>query len=96
MARIAELELERLKVEVSIARLVEGSGIKLEKRGRDLVGPCPFDEIHKVFHFADPFGPKGLDLVDQGLGNDGHGALLGRGAHSAAEALACRAVLIIG
>lgn len=44
MVRIAESELERLKVEVSVARLVEASGIKLEKRGRDLVGPCPFHE----------------------------------------------------
>ena len=44
MARIAESELERLKAEVSVARLIEASGIKLEKRGRDLVGPCPFHE----------------------------------------------------
>jgi DNA primase catalytic core len=44
MARIAESELERLKAEVSVARLVEESGIKLEKRGKDLVGPCPFHQ----------------------------------------------------
>ena len=44
MARIAESELERLKAEVSVARLIEASGIKLEKRGRDLVGRCPFHE----------------------------------------------------
>jgi DNA primase catalytic core len=42
MARIAESELERLKVEVSVARLAETGGIKLEKRGKDLVGLCPF------------------------------------------------------
>jgi DNA primase catalytic core len=42
MARIPESELERLKAEVSLTRLVEASGIKLEKRGRDAVGPCPF------------------------------------------------------
>jgi DNA primase catalytic core len=42
MARIAESELERLKAEVSVARLAEASGIKLEKRGKDMVGPCPF------------------------------------------------------
>jgi DNA primase len=42
MARIAESELERLKAEVSVARLAEAGGIKLEKRGKDLVGPCPF------------------------------------------------------
>jgi len=44
MARIAETEIERLKVEVSVARLVETSGIALTKRGRDLVGRCPFHE----------------------------------------------------
>ena len=41
MARIPELELERLKAEVSVARLIEASGIKLEKRGRDLIGAVP-------------------------------------------------------
>ena len=42
MARIGDDEIERLRVEVSLARLVESSGVKLEKRGRDLVGACPF------------------------------------------------------
>lgn len=44
MARIAESELERLKAEVSVARLVEAAGIRLERRGKDLVGRCPFHE----------------------------------------------------
>jgi len=44
MARIPELEIERLKTEVSLARLVEASGVVLEKRGADLVGRCPFHE----------------------------------------------------
>lgn len=44
MARIAESELERLKVEVAVARLVEAAGIALSKRGNDLVGRCPFHE----------------------------------------------------
>ncbi|HWU55043.1 MAG TPA: CHC2 zinc finger domain-containing protein, partial [Rhizomicrobium sp.] len=44
MARIAESELERLKAEVSVARLVEAAGIRLERRGRDQVGRCPFHE----------------------------------------------------
>lgn len=42
MARIAESELERLKTEISVARLVEASGIGLTKRGRDFIGVCPF------------------------------------------------------
>ena len=33
MARIAESEIERLKTEVSLLRLVEASGIALKKHG---------------------------------------------------------------
>lgn len=46
MARIADSEIERLKTDVSLARLVEASGVVLEKRGRDLVGRCPFHDDH--------------------------------------------------
>ena len=42
MARIPEMEIERLKVEVSVERLVESSGITLKKAGKDLLGCCPF------------------------------------------------------
>jgi DNA primase len=44
MPRIAESELERLKTEVSVARLIEAAGIRLERRGKDMVGACPFHE----------------------------------------------------
>ncbi len=45
MARIAESEIERIKAEVSLVRLVESSGVQLTKRGADeLVGLCPFHE----------------------------------------------------
>lgn len=44
MARIAEAEIERLKAEVSLVRLVESSGVKLAKRGADMVGCCPFHD----------------------------------------------------
>ncbi len=44
MARIPESEIERLKVEVSVERLVEGSGIALKKSGKDFVGRCPYHE----------------------------------------------------
>lgn len=47
MGRIPEGEIERLKAEVSIERLAEGRGIKLERRGADLVGLCPFHEDHE-------------------------------------------------
>ena len=44
MARIAETEIERLKNEVSVQRLVEASGIALKKSGKDYTGCCPFHE----------------------------------------------------
>ncbi|MGH8694121.1 MAG: CHC2 zinc finger domain-containing protein, partial [Burkholderiales bacterium] len=44
MARIPESEIERLKVEVSVERLVEGAGIELKRPGKDFVGRCPFHE----------------------------------------------------
>ncbi len=44
MARIADSELERLKVEVSLVALVEAKGIALRKHGADLVGRCPFHD----------------------------------------------------
>jgi DNA primase catalytic core len=44
MARIPQDELERLKNEVSVERLVEASGITLKKSGKDLLGQCPFHD----------------------------------------------------
>lgn len=44
MARIADAEIDRLKAEVSLVGLVESSGVKLEKRGADHVGRCPFHD----------------------------------------------------
>jgi DNA primase len=46
MARIPETELERIKQEISIVTLAENHGIKLEKRGADLIGVCPFHDDH--------------------------------------------------
>jgi DNA primase catalytic core len=42
MARIPESEIERLKSEVSLVRLVEAKGIELKRHGADLLGLCPF------------------------------------------------------
>jgi DNA primase catalytic core len=42
MARIPEHEIERLKAQVSVERLVEASGIELKRGGKDLLGRCPF------------------------------------------------------
>ncbi len=44
MARIPETEIERLKSEVSVERLVEAAGIELRRGGKDLTGRCPFHE----------------------------------------------------
>ena len=44
MPRIPDTEIERLKTEVSLARLVEASGVELQRAGADLVGRCPFHD----------------------------------------------------
>jgi DNA primase len=46
MVRIPAHEIERLKAEVSVQRLAEAQGIKLERHGADLIGLCPFHEDH--------------------------------------------------
>ena len=42
MARIPESEIERLKNEVAVQRLVESAGIELKKVGKDFAARCPF------------------------------------------------------
>jgi DNA primase len=44
MARIADAELERLKREVSLVRLIEGQGHRLVSQGKDLACRCPWHE----------------------------------------------------
>ena len=44
MPRIPDTELERLKNEVSVERLVEASGVVLKKAGKDMLGRCPFHD----------------------------------------------------
>lgn len=44
VARIPEHEIERLKEEVSLQRLVELAGVELKRQGKDLVGCCPFHD----------------------------------------------------
>ena len=44
MARIPDEEIERLKQEVSLQRLVEAQGIELKRHGADLLGLCPFHD----------------------------------------------------
>ncbi len=44
MARIPESEIERLKREISLERLVTSRGVALRRQGQDLVGLCPFHD----------------------------------------------------
>jgi len=44
MARIPDEQIERLKEEVSLQRLVELAGVELVRQGKDLVGRCPFHD----------------------------------------------------
>jgi DNA primase catalytic core len=44
MPRIPDNEIERLKDEVSVERLVEASGVELKKAGKDMLGRCPFHD----------------------------------------------------
>ena len=44
MARIPAAEIEQLKNEISVERLVEASGIELKRGGKDWLGRCPFHE----------------------------------------------------
>ncbi len=44
MARIPSNKIDRLKREVALVRLVESSGIELEKHGKDYLGLCPFHD----------------------------------------------------
>ncbi len=47
MARIPDDEVNRLKSEVSLQRLVEAVGIELKRHGADLIGLCPFHDYHE-------------------------------------------------
>ena len=44
MARIPDEEIDRLKREISVQRLVEARGIELKRHGKNLVGRCPFHD----------------------------------------------------
>ncbi len=44
MARIPDAEIERIKNETSIKRLIESAGIRLIRAGKDYTGLCPFHD----------------------------------------------------
>jgi DNA primase len=47
VTRSLESEIERLKRDVSVQRLAESRGVKLKRRGADLIGLCPFHNDHE-------------------------------------------------
>jgi DNA primase len=47
MARVSDVELERLKSQVSVQRLAESRGVELKRHGTDLIGLCPFHDDKK-------------------------------------------------
>jgi DNA primase catalytic core len=54
MARIPDAELDRLKADVSVERLVEASGIVLTKSNKDRLGKCPFHEDREASLVVSP------------------------------------------
>jgi DNA primase catalytic core len=54
MARIPEAEIERLKDEVSVQRLVEVSGVALKKAGKDWLGRCQFHDDREASLVVSP------------------------------------------
>jgi DNA primase catalytic core len=44
MARIPDTEVQRLKDEIAVQRLIESAGVALKKVGKDLSGRCPFHD----------------------------------------------------
>jgi DNA primase len=57
MPRIPDTELERLKEEVSVERLVEASGVALKKAGKDMLGRCPFHDDAEASLVVSPTAP---------------------------------------
>ncbi len=54
MARVPEAELERLKREVSLARLCERYGVEMKPHGKDLMGCCPFHDDREPSFIVTP------------------------------------------
>jgi DNA primase len=47
MARLMDGEIEKLKQEVSLLDLMQSYGVELKKKGKELVGLCPFHNDHE-------------------------------------------------
>ena len=65
MARIPDSELERLKSEVSVQRLVQDSGLELKKSGQDFTTCCPFHGDDTASLVVTPAKNQPLQEVEQ-------------------------------
>ena len=54
MARLADTDIEKLKTEVSLLRLIESQGCQPRKQGKDYVIACPFhgDDTPSLNHYT--------------------------------------------
>jgi DNA primase len=55
MARIPDADLQRLKDEISVQRLIESAGVELRKTGKDWKGKCPFHADETASLVITPF-----------------------------------------
>jgi DNA primase len=58
MARISDAEIDKLKTEVSLPRLLERQGYRPPKQGKDYVIPCPFHNSDDTYSLIITPQPK--------------------------------------
>lgn len=44
---IEQAEIDRIKRETDLVKLVESSGVKLKRKGKQMAGLCPFHDDHE-------------------------------------------------
>ncbi|MCW5971698.1 MAG: hypothetical protein KIT57_24600 [Blastocatellales bacterium] len=51
---IEQIEIDRIKRETDLVKLIESSGVKLKRKGKQLAGLCPFHDDHEPSLIVDP------------------------------------------
>jgi DNA primase catalytic core len=51
---IEQAEIDRVKRETDLVKLIESSGVKLKRKGKQLAGLCPFHDDHEPSLIVDP------------------------------------------
>jgi DNA primase catalytic core len=67
---IEQAEIERIKRETDLAQLVAASGVRLKRKGKQLVGLCPFHDDHEPSLIVDPKKQLWNCLGACGVGGD--------------------------